>query len=116
MDGEARYEVSFLGDIPLFSDDDNLIIKLCSDIQTNKDEAFVRANLKITYSVKPSQEEIRVEAIFGSWTQTTSSFTISFSNRQVMVDDGVFGLGGKTNWYYPSSNYFSYSTGWGICD
>ena len=111
-DGEARYEISFSGDIPLFYDD-TLIIKPCSDIQTNKDEAFVRANLKITYTVKSSQEEIRVEAVSGSWTPTTSSFTMSFSDRQVMVTDGVYGLVGKTNWYYPSSNSYYYSTGWG---
>ena len=108
-DGEVRREISFSGDIPLFADTST--IKPCSDIQTNKDEAFVRANLKITYTVKPSQEEIRVEAVSGSWTQASSSFTMTFSDRQVMVADGV--PLGRKNWYYPSSNSFYYSTGWG---
>lgn len=82
-----------------------------SDVSTNHDEAYVRANLKITYTL--SGENIRVEKVSGSWT-ALNGMPITFSNREVMVTNGgLLYIDDKTNKYYPTSNSFSYSTGWG---
>lgn len=83
-------------------------------ITTEKEEASVRARLKITYFLSADKEEIQVTNISGSW-EGIYNYTMYFNDSEVMVTNGVPERVSPDNTLkaYPESNSFSYDTGWG---
>ena len=71
----------------------------------------VTASISINYGRQG--DKIRVNKVYGSWKPATSM--IEISKREVHYGDGV-PLGGKSDHKYPTSNSFSYTTGWGWVD
>ncbi len=71
----------------------------------------VTASISINYDRQG--DKIRVNKVYGSWKPATSM--IEISKREVHYGDGV-PLGGKSDHRYPTSNSFSYTTGWGWVD
>ena len=67
----------------------------------------VTASISINYDRQG--EKIRVNRVYGSWQPATSM--IEISNRRVDYGDGV--PGGEKGHKNPTSNTFSYTTGWG---
>ncbi len=106
---EIEYDVTF--GIPI---DDNKIAR-DSDL-TEHEEAFVRAVLKITYYMSNSNEEIKVTNVSGSWECTSSNIPMSFSSREVGVNDGIPLNMGNYFVKYPTTDSFSYNTGWGYVE
>lgn len=85
-------------------------IGVMSDDGTDKGNGDVSANLSLNYDYDQSQGTIRINRLYGYWVP---------SNQFIMVDSRATGchdgrpVGGKSLTKYPSSNSFSYSTGWG---
>lgn len=79
------------------------------------DTATTTTDVEATISMNYDRqgEKIRVNKIYGSWKPATSM--IQLSNREVIYGDGVPFVG-KSAHKYPTSNSYSYTTGWGWVD
>lgn len=91
----ANFKLPSSGIKPLYTD-------------TSTTENGVVATLSIHYD--RSGDDIRVNKVDGSW--TPSSDWVYLNNREVHYGDGV-PLGGNYAHQYPTTNSFSYTTGWG---
>lgn len=78
----------------------------------SKNEGGVSAVLKVDYDVNSTNEKVRLNKVYGSWTPKSSNYKLS--ERMVTAHSGV--IWGKKITKYPSSNSFSYKTGWGYND
>lgn len=76
---------------------------------SQKTEGGVTAKLYVDYDVSSNNEQVRLNKVYGSWTPSSNMY--SLSNRTVDAHSGS-GTGKKLS-KKPSSNSFSYSTGWG---
>lgn len=71
----------------------------------------MKARIDITYNHRNNKQDIQITKFTGSWTPENSLMLVS--NRTAAVTDGT-GLGvEKVLRYTPTSNTFSYNTGWG---
>lgn len=70
----------------------------------------VTARLYVDYDWRSNTYEIRVNRVYGGWTPSSNIYRIS--NREVNAHSGA-GFGGKKISRKPTSNSFSYTTGWG---
>lgn len=99
--GETKeYEVTI--EIP----NDNLIQP--ASVESTSKTTDVTAKLSINFD--RISDQIRINSVYGSWTSPSSYLTIS--NRVVGYTDGST-YGGHSATKYPTSNSFSYTTGWG---
>ena len=88
-------------------------IMLCDSVSNEKEESSIRAKIKLTYSWANNKNDIKISNVSGSWECTSSKYSMSFSNRTVGVNDGRPLGTGKSITEHPTSNTFSYNTGWG---
>lgn len=77
-----------------------------------QNEAGVTAKLNVDYDVSGNNEKVRLNKLYGSWTPSSSLY--SLTNRSVGAHSGV--PYGKRISKDPTSNSFSYTTGWGYND
>lgn len=105
-------EVEIEFDIPELKDK---MSRSSSDSSNNHGD-FV-AYLKINYQTSgtASLPTIKVTSVSGNWKCNATSYTARFENREVLVKQGNW-LYDDTLVKYPTSNSFSYSTGWGYVD
>ncbi|MEO2212580.1 hypothetical protein ABGV40_17185 [Paenibacillus amylolyticus] len=90
---------------------DNDAISTFDEGEAGKTENNVKAYLSITYNHRNNKQEIQITKFSGYWEPKNSLMLVS--NRSASVTDGV-GLGvGKVLRNNPTSNTFSYNTGWG---
>ncbi|WP_067842040.1 hypothetical protein [Amphibacillus sediminis] len=75
----------------------------------SKTEGYVKASLDITYFLRDKKSEIKITKFSGKWEPQQSYMKVS--NRVASVNDGR-GLFSKTIRKRPTSNSFSYNTGW----
>ena len=108
---ENQYTSSYEIFVPI---DDPSIIQPFSSLEQNKNDNGIIATLKITYFLRNNGQEIKLTNISGSWKSSSTSISIETKDREVAITDGsgVGGVGSKTLRWYPSSNTFSYNTGW----
>ena len=104
--GEQKVEYDMTLKLPA----DNGIM-LCDSVTNEQEESSIRA--KITYSWANNKNDIKISNVSGSWECTSSKYSMSFSNRTVGVNDGRPLGTGKSITEHPTSNTFSYNTGWG---
>lgn len=98
--------------IPIESDESSSGITPFYENGSSKDEGGVNAKLFIDYS-KKSNGQIRVNSVSGSWTPNDNIYKVS--NRKVIAHNGGLpGTGLKKLSKTPTSNSFSYNTGWGF--
>lgn len=90
----------------------NMSILPFSTESGSKNEGGVSAVLKVDYDVNSTNEKVRLNKVYGSWTPKSSNYKLS--DRMVTAHSGV--IWGKKLTKYPSSNSFSYTTGWGYND
>ena len=88
-------------------------IMLCDSVTNEQEESSIRAKIKLTYSWANNKNDIKISNVSGSWECTSSKYSMSFSNRTVGVNDGRPLGTGKSITEHPTSNTFSYNTGWG---
>lgn len=74
-------------------------------------QASCTATLNITYFMNAAGDQIKITKISGEWIPESNLLIIS--NRVVGVTDGRGVFIQKELTKYPTSNTFSYSTGWG---
>lgn len=67
----------------------------------------------MTYSISGDQNYIKVSKISVFWECIDDNYSMTFSDREVMVTDGLPSSTGKVMTEYPTTNSFSYDTGWG---
>lgn len=91
---EVEFRIPRTGISPLYSD----------SLSTETD---VKAIITITYD--RSGGKIRVTKVSGSWVPLVSQIFIN--SREIHYGDGV-PLGGHSDHQYPTTNTFSYTTGW----
>lgn len=94
----------------------NAIFKIPTGIQplyvdTSTTTTDVTASISINYDRQ--NDKIRVNQVYGSWKPEVS--LIEISERQVDYGDGAW-IGGHSAHQYPTSNTFSYTTGWSWVD
>lgn len=106
----VAYEV--VAKIPVKADDLNNVITPFF-VEGGYTELDATATLYINYDLSGDKEQIRINRVYGSW--VSSSPYIHISDREVFYGDGV-PLFGKSAAKYPSTNSFSYNTGWGWVD
>ena len=88
-------------------------IMLCDSVTNEQEESSIRAKIKLTYSWANNKNDIKISNVSGSWECTSSQYSMSFSNRTVGVNDGRMLGTGKSITEHPTTNTFSYNTGWG---
>lgn len=105
--GEHQYITSHEVSVPLSA----LGVNPRSSISSEKDDDAITAKLSVTYYLKG--EEIKITNISGGW--VGSLVSLEMKNREVSITDGagVWGFGEKSLTKYPTTNTFSYDTGWG---
>lgn len=69
----------------------------------------VTAKLYVDYDTNATNEQVRLNKVYGSWTPSDSMYTVT--TRKVNAHSGV-GTG-KSLAKTPTTNSFSYTTGWG---
>ena len=106
--GEQKVEYDMTLKLPA----DNGIM-LCDSVTNEQEESSIRAKIKLTYSWANNKNDIKISNVSGSWECTSSQYSMSFSNRTVGVNDGRPLGTGKSITEHPTSNTFSYNTGWG---
>lgn len=106
--GEQKVEYDMTLKLPA----DNGIM-LCDSVTNEQEESSIRAKIKLTYSWANNKNDIKISNVSGSWECTSSQYSMSFSNRTVGVNDGRALGTGKSITEHPTSNTFSYNTGWG---
>ncbi|NLJ98912.1 MAG: hypothetical protein GX320_06575 [Tissierellia bacterium] len=75
----------------------------------SKTSGGITARLYVNYDVSSNNERIRLNRVYGSWTPKSSLYYLT--NRVVNAHSGA--IYGKKLTKYPTSNSFSYTTGWG---
>lgn len=70
----------------------------------------VKASVTVSYDISANNEKIKVKQIQGSWTPTANYYNLS--GRNVWVHSGL-ALDSKELTKKPTTNTFSYNTGWG---
>lgn len=75
-------------------------------------EGGVTAKLYVDYDVSSNNEKVRLNKVWGSWSPSSSMYYLS--TRSVNAHSG-FPYGNRLT-KSPSSNSFSYTTGWGFND
>lgn len=75
-----------------------------------KTSGGVTAKLNVDYNWRESTGEIKVNRVYGSWTPSTNMYKVS--NRNLLAHNGA-AWGVKKLEKKPTSNTFSYTTGWG---
>lgn len=106
--GEQKVEYDMTLKLPA----DNGIM-LCDSVTNEQEESSIRAKIKLTYSWANNKNDIKISNVSGSWECTSSQYSMSFSNRTVGVNDGRMLGTGKSITEHPTTNTFSYNTGWG---
>lgn len=106
--GEQKVEYDMTLKLPA----DNGIM-LCDSVTNEQEESSIRAKIKLTFDILISFLLFAQEYVSGSWECTSSKYSMSFSNRTVGVNDGRPLGTGKSITEHPTSNTFSYNTGWG---
>ena len=106
--GEQKVEYDMTLKLPA----DNGIM-LCDSVSNEQEESSIRAKIKLTYSWANNKNDIKISNVSGSWECTSSQYSMSFSNRTVGVNDGRPVGTGKSITEHPTTNTFSYNTGWG---
>ena len=106
--GEQKVEYDMTLKLPA----DNGIM-LCDSVTNEQEESSIRAKIKLTYSWANNKNDIKISNVSGSWECTSSQYSMSFSNRTVGVNDGRPLGTGKSITEHPTTNTFSYNTGWG---
>lgn len=101
---EKGYEVF----IPLNEDESSDGVTPFVEDGSSKKESGVTAKLYIDYN-KNSKGQIRVNKVRGSWNPSSNMYSVT--NKKVIAHNG--GLPGKKISKTPTSNSFSYKTGWG---
>ncbi|EJS63375.1 hypothetical protein ICY_05352, partial [Bacillus cereus BAG2X1-3] len=79
------------------------------DTGGSKNEGGVTARLNVNYDVSTNGEQIKLNKVYGSWTPSSSMYYLT--NRTVNAHSGAVHGNNLVN--YPTSNTFSYTTGWG---
>lgn len=74
-----------------------------------KTDGGVKATLNVNYDINSTNEKVRVNKVYGSWKPTSGMYKLK--NRVVEAHSGV-GNGLKLK-KTPTSNSFTYTTGWG---
>lgn len=74
----------------------------------SKTEGLVKATLNITYTMRNSNQQIKISSISGGWTRENNQVVVS--NREASVNDGR--PIPKIKRWYPTSNTFNYNTDW----
>ncbi|GGE71205.1 hypothetical protein [Priestia taiwanensis] len=74
-----------------------------------KTSGGVTARLNVNYDVSANNEQVRLNRVYGSWTPSSSLYSVT--NRKVDAHSGS--IHGKKISKAPTSNTFSYTTGWG---
>lgn len=87
-------------------------ISLYTDEGGSKSSGGVTAKLNVNYNLSANNEQIKVNRLYGSWVPDSNNYTLS--DRVAAVHSGV--ISGKKLEKYPTSNSFSYTTGWGYND
>lgn len=87
-------------------------ISLYDEEGGTKTTGGVTATIHANYDLSSNNEQIRVNKIYGNWKPSSNIYTLS--DREAGVNSG-FGWGQSLN-KYPTSNSFSYTTGWGYND
>jgi len=80
----------------------------------DKDNGDVYAKISLNYDYISSSNQIRINTLSGYWTPQNSFILID--NRQTGCHNGVPIPFGRSITKYPTSNTFSYNTGWGYVD
>lgn len=75
----------------------------------SKTAGGVTARLNVDYDVSSNGEQIRLNKVYGSWTPSDSMYYLT--DRKVEAHSGA--IWGKNLSKTPTSNTFSYTTGWG---
>ncbi|KNF09411.1 hypothetical protein CLPU_3c01890 [Gottschalkia purinilytica] len=78
----------------------------------SKTSGGVTAKLYVDYDVSGNNEQVRLNRVYGSWTPSSSLYYLT--NREVGAHSGF--LTGKSMKKNPTSDTFSYTTGWGFND
>lgn len=107
--GDNKYEQSIEATFKIPS----LISPLADQGQT-KDTADVSAKVSLNYDYDGSTNKIRINKLHGFWTPLNSF--IQIDNRVTGCHDGLPPPYGRSITKYPTSNTFSYNTGWGYVD
>lgn len=76
---------------------------------SSKTAGGVTAKLNVDYDVNSTEEKVRLNKVFGSWTPSSKMYYLT--DRKVTAHSGV--PYGKKLSKIPPSNTFSYTTGWG---
>lgn len=79
---------------------------------TYKDNGDVYATITLNYNYLSGTDQIKINTLSGSWTPENTFIVID--NRKTGCHDGV--PYGNSITRYPTSNTFSYNTGWGYVD
>lgn len=79
------------------------------DTGGSKYEGGVTARINVNYDVSANTEKVRLNKVYGGWTPSSSIY--SLSNRTVNAHSGA--IHGRSLAKNPTSNTFSYTTGWG---
>lgn len=103
---KVEYDVIFL--LPVNNNE-----KTRSSISSEQEKASIHAKVTLTYSISSDQNYIKVSKISGFWECIDENYSMTFSDREVMVTDGLPLNTGKVIYEYPTTNSFSYDTGWG---
>ncbi|OBW54753.1 hypothetical protein A9986_14115 [Solibacillus silvestris] len=85
-------------------------ISLFDSAGSKKTEAGVTASINVDYNLRASNTEIQLTKVYGSWSTDEKVYVLS--NRTVNAHSGS-SLGTSLPTKYPTSNTFSYTTGFG---
>ncbi|MBT2616370.1 MULTISPECIES: hypothetical protein [unclassified Bacillus (in: firmicutes)] len=75
-----------------------------------KTSGGITARLNVNYDVSSNKEKIKLNKVYGSWTPSSNMY--SLSTRTVNAHSGTI-QGKSLPQKKPSSNSFTYTTGWG---
>lgn len=75
-----------------------------------KNSGGVTAKINADYTLNSKGDQIKVTKIYGSWVPSSSTYTVT--NRAIGAHSS-FVAGGQKLSKKPTSNSFSYNTGWG---
>lgn len=82
-------------------------IQPASEIVGGKNENGVRVTVTVVYEISSDHEQIKIKQIYGGWEPSSSLYLVT--NREVGLNNFV----ADTEMVkYPTSNTFSYYTGW----
>ena len=103
--GEQEYVADYKVFVPL----PDTGIKPFSSITQELDENGLTAEIKVTYFFKDTGD-IKITKISGGW--HGSIVDVELKNREVGITHGAYGLASDQLYWYPTTDTFSYETGW----